>query len=238
MTYNWKIPSIEGFLSSGQSGYRANIDLKRHLTEQWNASCSDQRFDLARVIVSEWGGVRRNSPETLRRYVEAISMDTPPTPLKGIASYSKIFSIAQPIRFGIYDARVAACLNAVQVNAGLGKGLAFNYVPGRNNIVGNAAAKRGFTQQPEFSVRSLCRSGWSRIKRDESYQLYLETLSACLTRLPRYTLVELEMALFSNAECECQLAMSGGKRPNKSLQRTLDPSPTALSRRGRRVKCR
>lgn len=238
VTYKWKTPPIEGFCGSGRSGYQANIELKRHLTEQWKQSLSGDRLELARVIVSKWGGIRGNRPDTLRRYVDAISMADPPTPLKGIASYSKIFSIAQPDRFAIYDARVAACLNAIQVNAGLAKGIAFNYVPGRNNIVGNVATKRGFTQNPKFSVRSLRRSGWTGIKRDETYAKYLETLSRCLTRLQRYELVELEMALFSNAECECQLVIDRRNGPNRLLQRTLAPSPTVLPRRSHRFKCR
>jgi hypothetical protein len=206
-TYKWKIPEIPGFRSSGQSKYEINRDLKRYLTDQWGLASDHKRLELASVIVSDWGGVRSNSSNTLQQYVLANLRDKPETRLKGVASYSKILAIAQPDRYAIYDARVAACLNAVQINAGLRKGLAFNYVPGRNNIVGNTVTKRGFTQLSEFSVRSLCRSGWSRIKRDETYQWYLDTLSACLARLRRYSLVELEMALFSNAEGECQLAM-------------------------------
>ena len=190
------------------------------------------------MIVSDWGGVRRNSEATLQGYVNAIGGQNQVTPIKGIASYSKIFSIACPERYAIYDARVAACLNAVQINAGLGKGVAFNYVPGRNNIVGNAATKRGFTQDPQFSVRSLGRVGWRRIKRNETYDRYLGVLSDCLGYLPGRSLADLEMALFANAECECQLAMRGGKQPNQSVQRTLDSSPTAPSHRGRRLRCR
>lgn len=173
-----------------------------------------RRLQLAKLIVNDWGGIRGNRPETLERYVINISKQTLTTQLQGVASYSKILSIAQPDKFAIYDARVAGCLNAVQINAGIQHGVAFNYVPGRNNIVGNTATKLGFTQDARFSVRVLVKSGWSPIKRDQTYTTYLKILSLCLEELPNYNLTSLEMALFANAQCQCQLAMDGGNRPN------------------------
>lgn len=127
--------------------------------------------------------------------------------LKGVASYSKIFAVVHPERFAIYDARVAACLNAVQINAETECGIAFNYVPGRNNIVGNAVSRRGFTQDPRFSPKRLVQSGWLPVKRNQTYKKYLEVLTLCRAELPDFSLLSLEMALFSNAECECRRAM-------------------------------
>lgn len=228
LTYDWKIPEIEGFAKAGERGYQPNLDLKAYLNQQWASASSARRLQLAKVIVSDWGGVRGNRPETLERYVTAISEQAPSTPLQGVASYSKILSIARPDKFAIYDARVAGCLNAVQINAGIQRGVAFNYVPGRNNVVGNTASKLGFTQDARFSVKVLVKSGWSPIKRDQTYTRYLEILSLCLEKLPNCNLASLEMALFSNAERECQLAMDGGNRPNQSFQRTC-----AKSRAGR-----
>lgn len=207
LTYDWKIPEIEGFAKSGERGYQQNLDLKAYLNQQWASASSACRFQLAKVIVSDWGGVRGNRTATLERYVTAVSEQAPSTPLQGVASYSKILSIARPDKFAIYDARVAGCLNAVQINAGIRRGVAFNYVPGRNNVVGNTATKLGFTQDARFSVKVLVKSGWSLIKRDQTYTRYLEILSLCLEKLPNYNLASLEMALFTNAECECQLAM-------------------------------
>jgi hypothetical protein len=139
--------------------------------------------------------------------VQAISTQVPSTPLKGVASYSKIFSIVRPEIFAIYDARVAACLNAVQINAGIHRGVAFNYLPGRNNVVGNIALNLGFTRDARFSVQELVNSGWSPVARNQTYARYNEILSHCLKELPNFNLASLEMALFANAECECQRAM-------------------------------
>lgn len=171
----------------------------------------EDRIWLAEVIVSDWGGVRSNKPETLQRYVLEILNQTLSTTLQGVASYSKILSIVQPDQFAIYDARVAGCLNAIQINAGIHKGLAFNYVSGRNNVVGNKIKKSGFTQDPRLLVTALARYGWFSIKRNQTYTIYLKILSLCLEKLPNdYKLASLEMALFANAERECQQAMDGG----------------------------
>lgn len=208
-TYNWKIPNVEGFTQAGQSGYQPNLALKKYLKELWdNASTDDERREIAEVIVSDWGGVHANKKETLIKYVSAISENAPPTPLQGVASYSKIFAVVHPHRFAIYDARVAACLNAAQINANISKGWAFNYVPGRNNIVGNMKTKIGFTQESKFSTKRLVQLGWSPIKRSETYVRYLALLSSCLKERPQYSLTMLEMALFANAECECKRAMT------------------------------
>ncbi|MDH1503406.1 hypothetical protein [Comamonas terrigena] len=203
-TYDWKIPIIPGFPQSGHVGYQPNLNLKAHFKKQWEEGSNDDRLGIAKVIVSDWGGVHANRTETLERYVRSIlETEEPPTPLKGVASYSKIFAVVDPARFAIYDARVAACLNAVQINAGVEQGLAFNYVPGRNNIVGNSVSKQGFTQDPRFSPKKLVDSGWLPVKRSETYKQYLDVLKLCQAELESFSLVSLEMALFANAESEC-----------------------------------
>lgn len=206
-TYNWKIPPIAGFDKTGHVGYQANIELKAHLRKQWNDALNDDKLQIAKIIVNDWGGVRANHPKTLERYAKALLEPEPSTPLKGVASYSKIFSIVDPSRFAIYDARVAACLNAVQINAGVKRGIAFNYVPGRNNVVGNALTGKGFTQNFLFSPKKLVSSGWLPVERDKTYETYIDLLKICLSALPSFDIVSLEMALFANAESECLFAM-------------------------------
>lgn len=205
--YTWPVPEIRGFSGGGSSDFQSNVRLKRYLTSQWEKADRRGRHDWAQIIVSDWGRVRRNKPETLARYVAEIESGSPATPLQGVASYSKIFAIAEPSRFAIYDARVAACLNAVQVNAGVADGLAFNYVAGRNNVVGNRKKKIGFTQQQQFAVASLCARGWQRIPRAETYATYLALLRRLAAELEGSSILELEMALFASAEIECARAM-------------------------------
>ena len=205
--YQWKIPEIEGFHLSGQKGYLPNIELKKYFHQKWSRSDFTERLNLAKQVVSDWGGVRGNHQSTLRSYVLELQKTIPDTPLKGVASYSKIFSITDMNKYAIYDARVAACLNAVQWNSGLKDGQAFNYISGRNNITGHSGKKSGFTYQKKFQIEGLVNLGWKRVKRDETYGIYLEVLKKSLQSLPGYRLCDLEMVLFANAEKECLAAM-------------------------------
>jgi len=199
-SYKWKIPDVEGFEHSGDKGFLPNVKLKEYFNEQWKNSTPDKKVKLAKVVVSDWGGVRANNPSTITRYVDELSKENPETPLGGVASYSKIFSITDLERYAIYDARVAVSLNAIQINSGVSEGVAFNYIPGRNNTTGHSGKKIGFTFHEPFKIKNLILSGWSRIKRDHTYEVYLDLLNKCLEHLPGSKLYELEMVLFAKAE--------------------------------------
>jgi len=163
--------------------------------------------DIAKVIVSKWGGVRRNKDTTFEGYVKEILKPIPSTPLGGIASYSKIFAIADMNKYAIYDARVAACLNAIQWNSDMKNGIAFNYIDGRNKVTGHKGEKKGFAHQNEFETKYLIEHGWKKVEKDETYTVYLELLKECLKHFKDYKLHDLEMVLFANAEKECKKAM-------------------------------
>lgn len=206
--YNWAIPAFPGFSQARTSGYEANVELKKFLHQQWLRANQDEKARLAKYIVSDWGGVRANKDETLNLYALNADMQSPDTPLYGIASYSKVFSVAAPSRYAIYDARVAACLNATQFLAGVKNGLAFNYVAGRNNVIGHARKKQGFVFNESFKVKTLQASGWSKIARNDTYKTYLALLVACAERLGNTPLHDLEMSLFAFAELQCSKAES------------------------------
>lgn len=198
--YNWKIPKVEGFEQSGQKGYLANIALKHYLHQQWCAADQTGKQQLARVIVADWGGVKGNKASTLEHYVQQLTSANPATPLKGVASYSKIFAVADPYRFAIYDARVAVSLNALQWLANPDKGLAFSYISGRNNVTGHATKRIGFVYTEAFKINNLVKSGWQRMARDDTYTTYMQLLNTCLQYFPDYQLYDLEMVLFAHAE--------------------------------------
>ena len=204
---NWPIPIIKGFAGSGKYDYKSNVELKNYFNCRWTNSKVNERIDLSKIIVSDWGGVKSNLRVTLENYVNEIEGKYPKTPLKGIASYSKIFAVTNLDQYAIYDARVAVSLNAVQFNAGLKKGVAFNYVNGRNNITGHSTKKIGFAYHNEFIVKNLVKKGWTKIKKDETYGLYIDTLLQCLKQFPNNKLYDLEMVLFANAEKECKKAL-------------------------------
>lgn len=206
--YQWKIPQIDGFARCGEKGYEPNVELKKYLNEKWSPSNAEEKLSLTKVIVSDWGGVKNNKLTTLQTYVNEFERNIPSTPLKGVASYSKIFAIAGIEKYAIYDARVAVCLNAIQWNSNIRKGIAFNYIPGRNNVTGHAGKRIGFAYCNQFKTEELIKRGWRRIKRDDTYKIYLDTLYECLKHFEEYSLYDLEMVLFANAENECLKAMN------------------------------
>mgnify|MGYP005849771015 CR=1 FL=1 len=208
--YKWAIPEVPASTQNlaGRVDYNSTIALKQELHKKWKSFDDDEtHFQIAQSIVAHWGGVKGNKESTLRKYIENFKKDSFETPLKGVASYSKILAIIDPEKYAIYDARVAVALNAIQVNRNVVNGTAFNYVPGRNNITGNVTSRIGFAYDERFKVASLVEKGWQRIKRDDTYEIYLNLLKSCLDILPDYSLFDLEMALFSNAEQEAKKAI-------------------------------
>lgn len=201
--YSWKVPDIDGFEMSGQSTYDANVRFKEFLNKNWTQSLPEDRLKWANVMINRWGGVRGNSESTLRRYITEIHSAKPAIPFKGVASYSKLYSIAQPKKYAIYDARVAACLNAIQYQFDNTTGIAFNYCKGRNNLVGNAQTKTGFAHMEKFRTRTLIARGWHSVPTNDTYQAYMDLLHECGEALPQFKLHDFEMLLFSSAEQEC-----------------------------------
>lgn len=207
--YDWGIPSIAGFEHSAKKDYASNVMLKSFLRSQWHATkTTDEKVQIAKLIIADWGKVQANKTDTLEKYVNVITNHPNiVTPLQGVASYSKLFSIVHPADYAIYDSRVAACLNAIQSIADVKEGLAFNYVPGRNNIIGHEKKKIGFVNDKRYKKSALLSKGWTKVKRDETYATYIKLLKSYLIDFPQYQLYDLEMALFSNAENQCQKAL-------------------------------
>jgi len=204
--YSWKIPKIDGFLHSMEKGFSANVKLKYFLNSLWKQE-NKSDFEVAKIIIKDWGGVKGNKDETIKKYINRVRSGNFEMPFKGLASYTKLYSIVEPKRFAIFDARVVVTLNALQCNANISSGIVFNYLEGRNNVTGNKETKKGFSQQKEHSVASLVKRGWERIAKEDTYQVYLDYLFACIKHNPDWKLYELEMVLFANAEEEAKKAI-------------------------------
>lgn len=116
-TYRWKIPDgapVAPFNTSGLSLADANVQLKRSLSEAWHLSGSD-RAALAQWYVGRWGGIRANKEATLQGYIILSENELERAPLTGVATWSKILAMRDPTRYAIFDARVSAAINALQI---------------------------------------------------------------------------------------------------------------------------
>jgi hypothetical protein len=183
------------------TSFQQNVALKFELNRLWHAG-PGRRSALQEWVISKWGGIRKNKPTTYIEYGKRLESSEPPTPFKGIASFSKILSIVDPNNFAIYDTHVAVSLNAVQVISAVDNPVAFHYPTGRSNITGDMQNKRGFAMLNRYSVRNLTShpNNWKKIKRDDVYREYLGALKSASRKLGGTQLHQLEMALFCQAE--------------------------------------
>jgi hypothetical protein len=174
--------------------------------------------------VRDWGGIIRNSEMTILGYVNQADAERPATPFLGIASYSKIFGIRDPDRYAVFDARVAASLNAIQLMLYQDKKLqspnllAFSVPPGRNEMVNRFDAVA-------FPV-ALKRLGFTPVERYAIYETYLTTLHA-ISRAIHKSILKIEMFLFAQADELCEKALP--------LAREIPPADDS-QRATRRVK--
>jgi len=189
--YRWKIPAdvpCTGFQRGADSLAQANKRLKRALSSDWDQN-PDRRIYLATWFVSTWGGVRTNDKETLAAYVGASEDELSARPISGVATWSKILAMRNPSKFQIYDARVSASLNALQIAKNVTNPIIFPSVPSRNTKI------VPFQRQ----LRSLS-DNFIKLSAMNAYQHYAEAMQRAANRLGLETGEEVEMLLFADAE--------------------------------------
>lgn len=204
-SYNWQLPKTSfknEQMNFGGTNFEANIKLKLFLNKCWHEDAGTRK-KIVKWIISDWGGIRGNKESTLEKYYALSLQKNPETPLNGIASFSKVLAIVDPLKYAIYDARVAVSLNAVQMICTAPSGEVFPYLPGRNNITGNWDPKdpRGFSKNSAASIKTLLSPpyNWRKIPKNDAYTRYLEILKSISDNI-NVPLYELEMTLFSQAE--------------------------------------
>lgn len=182
-----------------------NIELKWHLAKHWASAALDEKIRIATWIVSDWGGIRRNAEMTILAYVNQADAERPATPFTGISSYSKVLAIKDPDRYAIFDARVAASINAIQIlgvsrkKQNPSNSLAFAIPAGRNSVVTDFRNNIG-------SLASLARGGFTPVEADTTFGTYLRLLSEVKRRVGSLSLLQIEMVLFARAPSLCDEA--------------------------------
>lgn len=118
--YNWKFddPNLPITLSvSGENSYFKNISLKEELHKAWkNETDNDKKGELIKYYISTWGGIRRNSNESLEFYMTKAPEILIAQGKKGIASWSKALVLHNPEEYAIFDARVSASLKLLTIH--------------------------------------------------------------------------------------------------------------------------
>lgn len=205
--YNWPVrlktkQALPGFpwheweMQSGSA--RECIALKTYLTKAWSTSDEADKKKLAWWIVADWGGVRSNRAATLEAHWRLIHSELNKMPVEGIASYSKILTLKDCTQYAIYDARVAACLNAIQLQMKPVKPVFFPYIPSQNQYFRQWPRSKNFVNV--FSKRKLVSDGdWHELEKHETYTTYLNLLHSLKESFPGTEIYHFEMTLFSLA---------------------------------------
>jgi hypothetical protein len=208
---------------------RQNVELKHHLSRHWQGADHAEKMRLANWIVFKWGRIRRNRPMTLLGYINQVDAAIPATPLYGIASYSKILAMKDPVNHAIYDSRVAVSLNALQLllrdhgHLGPSDLIAFPVPTGRSPAITQFA--------DAVSPAALGRVGFTNLHKDETYDTYLALLREVAGTLGR-PIIDVEMFLYAMAPALCVLALPLAQQIPSALLPVRRPSADPTSPAG------
>ena len=186
-----KLP--KGVTLPAGNAFARNVVLKRELHRLWNASQEDDQLELAKYYVAVWGGVKRNSADTLRKYVTASQDDVIANGVKGVASWSKVLCIRDPEAYAIFDARVSTSLNCLQIIHGVPNPVLYPLLPGQNRTI----------QKGTEHITTLAgANAWTPASEHQYYRKYLSLVSevANSCEAPNAKIYTIEMLLFALAE--------------------------------------
>lgn len=143
--YEWAVnekylPS--GIIISGNNNLECNLSLKYALHKAWLESGDNiiRRGDLIEYYISIWGGIRGNNAATMNVYRTEDAEKLIMRGLNGIASWSKALVIHDPNKYAIYDVRVVASLNYLQIlSEELDQKIRYRIINGGRNATINRA---------------------------------------------------------------------------------------------------
>lgn len=197
--YNWrtinesKLP--QGITLPQGNQYRKNISLKSQLNKKLDvARTHEEKKDLLKYYVSTWGGIHGNSQETLDMYARSTEKELIAFGSNGIASWSKILCILNPENFAIFDARVSASLNALQIINHTEGPILYPVLTSRNKVIkaGIALFKKKAKIQKWQSADDLTFY--------KSYLGYLENAVSTIDNKLNTSITTIEMLLFAKSE--------------------------------------
>lgn len=170
--------------------YDANVKLRKLFAEYFSANEMD--LPVAKWIVQAWGGINGNHEQRLSEYLKRYFSTNSEMeyPQQGIATYSKLLAFRHPDKFAIFDARVAASINAILImtDGDRKPDRIFPLLPTQNGQVRNFN-----TQLQQMQIPPI----------DDFYQAYLNLLKQAAGVLDTengLALLDVEMLLFGNAE--------------------------------------
>jgi hypothetical protein len=184
---------------------KQNIELRYHLKTCWANADAQEKTRLATWIIKDWGGIGRNNQATIDGYVAMADTPAPTTPFTGVSSYSKVLSMRDPDKFAIYDARVAASLNAIQLILHLQGVSSVNFLAFPTPSSRNKEVIRFCKMFPSKILTETY--GFQRVPDDDAFSVFLKILGELQKQMNR-RILQIEMELFARCEDFCCAARS------------------------------
>lgn len=192
--YSWKInyndipvpitPNLNDTL------YDQNKKLRLCLSRYF-ASCDDnEKIKVITWYIKNWGGIRRTKENTIKEYTLSNEDDLIAKQSKGISSWSKALSIRNPLKFAIYDARVASALNSIQIIYNVDEKIYFPHLSSRNTKIIESN-----------KIRNEIKKYWKNGEEIDFYRYYLKILEELVKKIGNgIDAHDIEMLLFADAE--------------------------------------
>jgi hypothetical protein len=175
--------------------YEKNLALKTELNKKLKRETDhEEKKRLLKYYISTWGGIHGNSDETLNKYTRATTDELIAMGSHGIASWSKALCVHNPGQFAIFDARVSASMNALQIIENTENIKLYPVLTSRNNTI-----KKGI----KFFKGKAKKEGWESAPECSFYREYLGYLKNAASSLDKNlgaSVATIEMLLFSKAE--------------------------------------
>jgi len=208
--YQWKLQEKYfhthfGITLDGTTCFDKTMELKNKLHDLWQRD-STKRTSIIKAYISVWGGIRKNSDETMNTYVQSCPKCLINIGKKGVASWSKALVIHNPQQYAIFDARVSLSLNCLQELYGIEDKTLYPILGSRNKRV-----KEGNKKISDIS------GNWEKPDDSKFYTKYLSMLVS-VAEHNHTDISTVEMLLFAKVEAIWRCLKIKCNKKNYNLQ--------------------
>lgn len=193
--YNWrnvnesKIPDAIQLPEGNQ--FKKNIALKELLHSKWkNEKDIEKRGKYIAYYIIDWGGIKGNKSDSMKEYQENNAEELIQKGIKGVASWSKALVLHNPNEYAIFDARVSASLNCLQIINEVNNKILFPILASQNKTIISA----------NKTIKGISKTEkWKVFDEYNFYRQYLNILKKTSQEL-NTNISTVEMLLFAKAE--------------------------------------
>lgn len=172
------------------TSYNQNKNLRLCLSRYFSSCDDNEKIKVITWYIKNWGGIRRTKENTIKEYTLSNEDDLIAKKSKGISSWSKALSIRNPLKFAIYDARVASALNSIQIIYNVDEKIYFPHLSSRNTKIIESN-----------KIRNEIRKYWKNGEEIDFYRYYLKILDELVKKIGNgIDAHDIEMLLFADAE--------------------------------------